>query len=141
VIYLVAYVVALLVYLALELIRLRALVRPLGARHLGEALRERPRLTPPLIFAFFYAAMLVYLAAGPGLFLDALEQPPLAGWIPALANGALLGLMAHGTREVSNIATLRDWRPALAAAGILWGAAASGLAAFAAWLAATLWVG
>lgn len=138
--YVVAYVVTLVVYAALDLVWVRGLVRRLWERHVPHALLEVPRVGPPMAFAIFYAAVLVYLAAGPGMLLDAVESPLVAGWLVAAVNGAILGLMAHGTREISNLAALTGWRGSMVAAGVLWGAGASAAAALAGYLAARAWV-
>ena len=32
-----------------------------------------------------------------------------ASWVTALVNGALLGLVAYGTYDMTNLATLKNW--------------------------------
>jgi uncharacterized membrane protein len=54
--------------------------------------------------------------------------------------GALLGLIAYGTYDLSNYATLRDWPLALTALDMAWGAVLSAMSATAGYLAANrLW--
>ena len=44
--------------------------------------------------------------------------------------GAGLGLVVYGVYDLTNLATLRGWSPALAIVDILWGASACALAAW-----------
>jgi uncharacterized membrane protein len=56
------------------------------------------------------------------------EGPSMAAW-----RGALLGLLAYGTCDLTDMATLRHWGVTLAMADIAWGRFASALAATAAY--------
>jgi uncharacterized membrane protein len=47
----------------------------------------------------------------------------------AAVKGALLGLFAYGTYDLTNQATLRNWTTALTAADMAWGTIVSGIAA------------
>ena len=143
--YLVAYLGVLAVYLVLDQLWLRGFMQPRLAGRLGEAVLARPRLGATVLFGVFYAAVLTLLAAAPGLFADA--QPALyvddlgrpvavEGWTLVLLLGAVVGLMAYGTRAAGNLALLRGWSWGLALIEIGWGIVASVAAALAGyWLA------
>jgi len=79
----------------------------------------------------WFAAALFYLGYVGGLVHFAV-QPALGQAGTALRRGALLGLMAYATYDLSNQATLRDWPWTLTLLDLTWGGVASGLAAFAA---------
>ena len=51
--------------------------------------------------------------------------------IAALIGGALLGLLAYGTYEFTNYATLRDWSLEQVIVDTLWGGFLTGIAAWA----------
>jgi uncharacterized membrane protein len=51
--------------------------------------------------------------------------------VAALINGALLGLFAYGTYELTNYVTLRDWSLEQVLADTVWGAVLTGLSAWA----------
>ncbi len=147
-IYLVAYAGVLVVYLVLDQLWLRAVMRPRLARRLGEVVLERPRTAVSVGFGFFYAALLTLLAAAPALFADA--QPALyvddlgrpvdvAGATLAVLLGAAVGLVAYGTRSAGNLALLRGWSGGVALSEIAWGIAASVAAALAGYFLAGVW--
>jgi uncharacterized membrane protein len=47
----------------------------------------------------------------------------------ALGLGAFLGLVAYGTYDLTNMATLKDWPRAFALVDIIWGPFVSGVSA------------
>jgi len=49
----------------------------------------------------------------------------------ALIGGALLGLLAYGTYEFTNYATLRDWSAQQVAVDTIWGGVLTGVSAWA----------
>jgi uncharacterized membrane protein len=78
-------------------------------------------------------AVLVYpvLALGLTLFVADRGRTP----IQALAWGACFGAVTFAVYDLTNHATLREWRAAMTAIDIAWGAFSCGAAA---WLAATV---
>ena len=101
-----------------------------------------PRLYRPAL-GDLMAADVDWLAAGLfypvylfGLLVFAIA-PALERRAPGLAlrRGALLGLVAYATYDLTNQATLRHWPWAITLADLTWGALASAVAA---WLAARL---
>lgn len=66
---------------------------------------------PAALFYLLYVAGLLVFAILPGL--------RARRWRTAAVLGALLGLIAYGTYDLSNYATLRDWPLALTTAGYL----------------------
>lgn len=78
-------------------------------------------------------AALVYpvIAAGLAVFVLARAKTP----VEALALGALFGALTYAVYDLTNHATLRDWRPIMTVIDICWGAVSCGAAA---WTAAML---
>ena len=102
----------------------KRLYRPL----LGDILADGFRLAPAALFYFLYVAGVVALAATPGL---------AAGkWTVALARGLTLGLIAYGTYDLTNQATLRQWSAVVTLADMCWGIVLTGAAATGAYYAA-----
>lgn len=116
--YLVHYVVVVIVFLALDAIWLRKVALPLFERHVGALMRDDPDLKVAAVFYAFYCAGIVYFAASPG-----------ASVTGAFGNGVLLGLMAYGTYEFTNMATLKGWHWSMVKADTAWGAFLTGIAA------------
>lgn len=102
----------------------KRLYRPL----LGDMLADGFRLAPAAIFYFLYVAGIVILAVAPGL---------AAGkWTVALTRGLVLGLIAYGTYDLTNQATLRQWSGVVTLADMCWGTILTGAAATAGFYAA-----
>lgn len=110
-------------FLALDALGLRYLVKPVFDRHVGARYAAPFRMAPALLFYLGYVAGLLYFVS-----VRALRAGnPLA----ALIGGALLGLMAYGSYEFTNYATLRDWSAQQVAVDTLWGGELTGVSAWA----------
>lgn len=88
---------------------------------IGGIMRPVPLLAPAVAFYLVYSAGLVKLAVAPALR----QQSMLA----AAGNGALLGLVAYATFDLTNLSIIQGWTYAIAAIDIAWGAALSSTAA------------
>jgi len=97
---------------------------------LGEILAEKVSIAPALIFYLLYVFGIVALAVAPAL--------RNASWTQAGVSGLLLGLIAYGTYDLTNQATLKAWSTGLSLADMTYGTLATGLAALAAFHAAQL---
>jgi uncharacterized membrane protein len=115
------FVLTLAAFLAIDAVALRYLLYPLFSRHVGELLREDMRLGVAAGFYVVYVAGLMYFAVLPGLRAESLGLAAL--------NGALLGLIAYGTYEITNMATLEGWAWPMVATDMLWGTVLTALVA------------
>lgn len=125
--YLVAYVAALLVFLIVDAVWLNAVMAPIFERNLGDMLLETPRLGIAAGFYAFYLLGVLYFAVGPAA--------GAGSWRVAAGNGAVLGFLAYGTYEATNLATLRGWTLGMLAMDVVWGAALTAVSAVAGYLA------
>lgn len=66
------------------------------------------------------AAVLAYTLLAFGLYYFAISKAD-GNTTSALINGALFGLVAYGTYDLSNLATLADFTVKMAVVDILWG--------------------
>ena len=92
---------------------------------------ENFNLLPAVLFYFLYPLGVLFIAL----------TPPAQGWTEALSRSALVGLMAYGVYDLTNMATLKAWPLKLALVDVSWGTfitAMAGLAAYTAmaWAAA-----
>ena len=108
---------------ALDLIGLRLFIRPAFERHVAHLLVEPVRAIPAILFYLGYVAGVLWFVSVPALRAD----DPAA----ALIGGVALGLMAYGTYEFTNYATLRDWSIEQVAIDTVWGGVLTGLSAWA----------
>lgn len=117
------YIVTAIVFFGLDVPGLRFLVKPVFERDVGALLAERVRIGPAAGFYAAYVAGIVYFASWPAL-VDA--QPS-----KAFINGMILGALAYGTYEFTNLATLRGWTWRMVALDLAWGTVLTGVSAFA----------
>jgi uncharacterized membrane protein len=107
------YVATLVAFLAIDAVALKFMMYPLFSRHVGDLLREQMQLGVAAGFYLFYVAGVLYFAVMPGLKAESLGLAAL--------NGAILGFLAYGTYEATNMATLRGWSWAMVATDVTWG--------------------
>ena len=129
--YIVAYIASLIVFGALDAIWLTTMTSRIYRPVLGDILLSDLRIAPALAFYLLYPVGLVVFAAMPAL------RSGSAG--PALAHGALFGLIAYATYDLTNYATLRSWTLQITLIDLAYGTAVAGLTALAAYQAAR-WV-
>lgn len=85
---------------------------------LGSLLAEQPKLAVAAGFYLLYVIGVMALAVIPGL-----REGAVAG---ALWRGALFGLMAYATYDLTNLATIQDWPWELAVVDMIWGTVLTG---------------
>jgi len=132
-VYIVAYVAALIVFGILDAIWLTTMTSRLYRPALGEILLQDLRIAPALVFYFLYPIGLVVFAAMPAL------RTGSAG--TALLYGALFGLLAYATYDLTNYATLRVWTLQITLIDLAYGAVVAGLTSVAAYYAARWFTG
>lgn len=99
---------------------------------IGSLLLERPNFLAAGAFYLFYVMGIVGFAVLPALGAQS--------WIWAIVAGIALGLLAYGTYDLTNLATLRDWSWKVSAVDLVWGAFVTGAAALAGYWVARLTV-
>ncbi|RBI73092.1 DUF2177 domain-containing protein [Roseovarius sp. TE539] len=112
-----------LIFLGLDTIVLKHLMRPLFEAHIGTLLADRLRPLPAVVFYLFYVAGILWFVSWPSLRQDAPSQ--------ALVGGAFLGALAYGTYEFTNFATLRGWHWHMVVADVAWGSVLTAVSAWA----------
>jgi uncharacterized membrane protein len=115
------YVCVTLVMLPLDVLWLGTVGRTFYKDQLGDILLERPALGAALAFYLLYALGVVLFAIAPAMRDGA--------WTTALLWGALFGLFAYATYDLSNLATLRGFTTAVALVDMAWGSVLTGLTA------------
>ncbi len=123
----IAYVVVLVVFAAIDLTWLTLMAGRFYKPILGDIMLSTVNLKAAAAFYLLYPLGLVIFAISPAL--------KSGNFLEAGVKGALLGLFAYGTYDLTNQATLRNWSTTLTVVDMAWGAIVSGLAAaIAAWL-------
>jgi uncharacterized membrane protein len=126
--YIIAYVTILIVFGVIDAGWLSTMGPVLYRPTLADILLPSLRIAPAIAFYLLYPIGVVVFAVLPGLRSGTLTT--------AFMLALLFGALAYATYDLTNYATLRNWTLQLTIIDICYGAAASGIAAVLATLAA-----
>ncbi len=127
---LIAYGGTLVAFALLDFLWLGFVARDFYQARLGSLLLPTPNWLPAALFYLAYPAGVVLFAVAPAFDTGSVMRA--AAW------GALLGVMAYGTYDLTNLATLKGWSAAVAILDVAWGALATAGGATAGFLLARL---
>lgn len=116
-----AYVCVLVIFAVIDTLWLGSMAGKVYRPLIGEVLADQFRIAPAIAFYALYAAGLTLFAVLPGL--------REGGWKTALLWGALFGLFAYGTYDLTNYATLKSWGLKITLIDMAWGMVVSGTSA------------
>lgn len=117
--FLVTYLAIGIVFFALDFCWLTFASSRLYQPGIGRLLLARPNLQVAGLFYLLYVGGIAVLAVMPNA-----NEP---WWAAALA-GAMLGLVAYGTYDFTNLATLNGWSLRVTLADLAWGTALTAVA-------------
>ncbi len=118
-----AYAMTLVLFVAIDLVWLMGPGRPFYVAEIGSLLRGQPNLPAAIAFYVLYAFGLCYFAVMPGFKAGLPWQ--------ALVQGALLGLIAYATYDLTNLAVVNGFTTRIALIDMFWGSLLSGAVAWA----------
>jgi uncharacterized membrane protein len=121
IVYPLAYVTVTVIFVLLDAAWLTVMGPALYKPALGDMLADRVRLAPAIVFYLLYPIGIAIFAVLPALRAGSVGH--------AAVYGALFGLFAYATYDLTNAATLRQWTTQITLADMAWGAIATGLAA------------
>ncbi len=121
--YLAAYLATGLSMLALDVLWIGFLAKPLYQNGIGHLMADQPKLWVAACFYLVYAAGLMHFAIQPYANGEALAKVAVAA--------ALFGFVAYATYDLTNWATLKNWPASVALADMAWGSVASAVSAVA----------
>lgn len=110
--FLIIYLSTLVVLLPVDFAFLGTVGKKLFSDHVGDMVLTTPRTLPAILF---YAVYLVGVVA----FVNG---PSPGNWQHNAGYGALLGLVAYSTFELTNMALLKHWEWSVVIPDIAWGA-------------------
>ncbi len=123
------FLVAFTTFLAIDGLWLTLIAKNFYAKHLGFLMSKTPNLTPALIFYLIYVFTMVVLIITPALQKGSLMS--------AVLTGALFGLCAYATYDLTNLATIKDWPLLVTIVDLIWGTVLSGAVAGVSYLVLT----
>ena len=119
-----AFAASLLAMAVIDGLWLGLVARGFYRRHLGALMAERPNWTAAVAFYLLYVLGVTVFAVLPAV--DAAAIPD------AMWRGALFGLVAYATYDLTNAATLRGWPGIVTLVDMAWGTLLSATVATAA---------
>jgi uncharacterized membrane protein len=114
-----AYFVTLVVFVAIDMVWLMWLARPIYLSEIGNLIRKQPNLVAALVFYLVFAGGLVFFSVMPGLKSGSLMQ--------GLALGAALGFVAYGTYDLTNLSVMNGFGFKIAMIDLVWGTCLSAI--------------
>ena len=117
----IAWAAAAVIFLGLDFLWLGQVTPGFYRRELGPLLLDQPRLGIAAGFYLVYVVGIVVFAVMPALASGGIWR--------ALLLGGLLGLIAYGTYDLTNLATLKGWSATVVAVDMVWGTVLTAMAA------------
>ena len=108
-----AYISTAIVFFTIDFIWLSKMTGLFYRVRMGDMLLDQPNFAVAGAFYLVYVAGIVYFAVMPAL--------NSGQWTNALISGAILGFVAYGTYDMTNLATLKNWSWSLSIVDMLWG--------------------
>jgi uncharacterized membrane protein len=105
--------ICVVVFFALDFAWLSFATTRVYQHYLGALLAAQPKLGVAAVFYLIYVVGVVALAVVP-----ALREGNVVG---AMWRGALLGLLAYATYDLTNLSTIKDWPWQVSAIDLTWG--------------------
>lgn len=128
---LIAYVSTAIVFFAMDFIWLSNMTGLFYRARMGDMLLGQPNLAVAGVFYLVYVMGIVYLAVLPALNAG----NGTSNWSTAFISGAILGLVAYGTYDMTNLSTLKNWSVSLSIVDMAWGTFLTAIAATTGYLA------
>lgn len=106
--------------LAIDAVWLVTMSKRFYAVQLGSLMESSPKIIPAAVFYLLYAL-------GPAVLVVVRAVNNDTGFPKVFLLGALFGLVAYGTYDLTNQATLKDWRMIVTVVDLAWGALLTGV--------------
>lgn len=111
--WIVLWVVAAVLFLAIDMVWLLWIGRGFYTAEIGDLLRQPPNLSAAGLFYILYVTGLMVMVIWPAFQSQSAIQ--------ALLYGAILGLIAYGTYDLTNLAVMKGFTARIAMIDMVWG--------------------
>jgi len=120
-----------IVFFAFDFVWLSTATSRIYKPYVGDLLLDKPNMPVAAAFYLLYVVGVLFLATLPGYDKGSISD--------AFLRGAVLGLLAYGTYDLTNLATLKGWAWQVSVIDMVWGTLLTGTVAaigylFARWL-------
>ena len=113
------YFIALPVFLAIDMIWLGLIAKNFYAKQIGFLMKSNINWLAAVIFYLLFIVGLVIFVIAPAMQKNS--------WLQALLLGALFGLIAYATYDLTNLATIKSWPILVTIIDLIWGMTVAGL--------------
>lgn len=113
------YAIALVIFLAIDIVWLTVISKTLYAQHLGYLIAPKAKLLAALLFYLLFVLGLQFFVLNPAL--------ASGSWKMALFAGMFFGLVTYATYDLTNLATIKNWPVLITVIDLVWGSVVSGL--------------
>lgn len=128
--YIAGYVASAIIFCLMDFVWLGLLAKNFYHNRIGPLMLDEPKIAPAVAFYTVYLLGLFVFAIIPALRAQNL--------IMATGLGALLGLIAYASYDLTNLATLKGWSLSLTLVDIAWGIVISAVASTAGFLVVSM---
>lgn len=117
--HLITYIVLLVSFVVIDMIWLMGVARSTYVAEMGSLLRKQPNLTAAIAFYLLYAA---------GIWFFALRSSEGQTLLLTIGIGAMLGLVAYGTYDLTNLSVMEGFNFKIAMIDLAWGTCVTAIA-------------
>ena len=117
--YLKMYVIAFIIFLAIDAIWLGLVAPKFYKAQIGHLMAERPNFIAALVFYLLFIVGVVYFVVNPAIEAQSITK--------VLVAGAMFGFMTYATYDLTNLATLKEWPIVVTVVDLVWGTSLSTL--------------
>ena len=107
------YLIALPVFLGIDMVWLIFVAKNFYAQQIGLLMKTEINWSAAIIFYLLFVVGLVVFVIAPALEKNS--------WSHALIYGALFGLVAYATYDLTNLATMKNWPVLITIVDLAWG--------------------
>ena len=111
--WIILWIAAAILFLAIDMVWLLWLGRSIYVTEIGEILRQQPNMAAAGAFYVLYITGLMIMVIWPAVQAGSVVQ--------GMLYGALLGLIAYGTYDLTNLAVMKGFTTKIALIDMVWG--------------------
>jgi len=112
-IFLKRYLIALVIFFAIDMVWLGLIAKNLYQTQIGHLLKENPNWVAAIIFYMLFVVGIVVFVINPAV--------AEASILSVIWRGALFGLITYATYDLTNLATMAHWPVMITMIDLLWG--------------------
>ncbi len=112
-IFLELYIIAFIVFLAIDAVWLGLVAPKFYKSQIGHLMAEKPNFIAALVFYLIFIGGLVYFVLMPALDEESFSK--------VVIGGMLFGFITYATYDLTNLATLKNWPLLVTGIDLLWG--------------------